>query len=118
MQIEPEVADVGTALCIDDHVVAVEGCDVAQFGMDDQPVVVEAQHSAIGHRHHEQRAIGQPSEAARLPGHLDLALDVAVEIEGLDRQVVHVAEPQGAVVPPGSFAEAETCGERLGLVHG
>jgi hypothetical protein len=64
VEVEAEVADVGAALPVDDHVVAVEGGHAGQVGVVDQPAArLEAQQLAVGHRDHEQPAVGQPAQA-------------------------------------------------------
>ena len=69
VQVEPEVADVGPAAGVDQHVVGVERGDVEQVRVQrEHPVRLQPAHGAVLHRHHEQPAVGQPAEARRLGG--------------------------------------------------
>ena len=62
-EVEAEVADVGPALAVDDHVVDVEGGDLGQVGvLDEGAVGLEPQELAVEHGHDEHPPVGQPAE--------------------------------------------------------
>ena len=67
VEVEAEVADVGAAEGVDDHVVAVERGDARQVGVLDEARRLEAQEPLVEHRDDEQPAVGQPAEAGGLP---------------------------------------------------
>ena len=63
-QVEAEVARVGAALAVDDHVVEVAGGELGDVGvLGDGAVGGAAQHAPVLHRDDEQVAVGQPAEA-------------------------------------------------------
>ena len=83
----------------------------------ERPVGLDAQHLLRLHRHHEQPAVGQPPQTARMI--VDLEDDLpftgtfAVDRDHRDAVLVEVGEPEPAVVPTGGIAEVETGEQRL-----
>ena len=77
VEIEAEVPDVGVAVTVDDHVVAVVAGDVGQVGHLDQVAVDEGEQAAVGHGHDEQGPVRAPSESRRPGRDLDDGLGLA-----------------------------------------
>ena len=96
VEVEAEVADVGAALGVDHHVVAVERGEPAQLGVGGERAVgLPPQEPAVGHGDHEQAPVGQPPQARRLPGHLDLVNTGCAHFTGTPKITVN-----GGPLPP------------------
>ena len=107
MQIEAEVAHIGPAGRIDDHVVAMKGGEGRQVRVLEQTAVrLPAQQAPVLHGHHEQAAVRQPAEPRGFVLDVHDALELAVRRQGADPAVVHVREPEAPVVPARALAEA------------
>src|SRR3546814_7281528 len=66
IMVESEVPDIGAAVAVHDHVVAVERREVPQVGVHLQPVRVQPHHLAVLHRHDQQRSEEHTSELQSL----------------------------------------------------
>mgnify|MGYP003349271073 CR=1 FL=1 len=111
VEVEPEVADVGAAGRIDDHVVAVERRERREVREGDERTVPDPQHAPVPHRDDEEVPVRVPAEARRPLGHLDDRAHRAVRIDREHPGVVHVAEDEATLVPPGSLREPEALDE-------
>jgi hypothetical protein len=112
LEVVAKVADVGAAVHIDDHVVAVERGDATQIGHDTEAGRIEPQQAAVGHRDDEQPPIGEPAEARRTSGNFDDRLAATSEIHREHAVVVHVRDPQLPVPPARAFEKSESFSER------
>ena len=76
--------------------------------MLDQPaVVLDPEHGTRLAGHHEEPTVGQPTQAGRLPGYLDLDPHVPRHPRGPNRTVVEVGVPQASFMPSRALAEVE-----------
>jgi hypothetical protein len=99
-EVEAEVADVGAAPVVDDHVVEVLGDEPRQVGvLDQRPVVLAAQDAVVTHRDDEHPPVGEEAEAGGLPGDLRHHLVAAAGLDRDDPLGVEVRDPQPALVP-------------------
>ena len=103
------VADVRGAVGAHDHVVERAPRRRRQVGLDRDLAVGLDPEEALGlHGDDQEATVGQPAQTGRL-----VVLDaddrrrIAIEGGGDHPVVVHVAEPEPTVVPPGSFTEDE-----------
>jgi hypothetical protein len=105
-EVKAEVADVGTALGIDHHVVGVAARHGGQVGVGDEPAIgFLAQYLSLAHGHHQQAPVGQPAHARRLSGHVGDLLHTALQVHAQDLVRVEVRQPQPVVVPAGTLQE-------------
>ena len=117
--VRAEVADVGAAPRVDDHVVAVPRRHRRQVGDLLQPAGRDVAHQlAVRHRDDEQRPVGRPAEAGGPVPHLDDRLGVPAGVDGHHLVAPHVGEPQLAVAPARPLAEAQAAEQLAGLVFG
>ena len=113
-QVVAEIADVGVAAPVDDHVVALARGDRAQIGEQVLlPVAVDAHDAAPSHRHDEQVIVGRPPQTTGLA--LDLG-DGARRAVGGDRE--HAAgallgEEQLAGMPPWALRKGQVPTDHL-----
>ena len=112
-----EVADVGPALLIDQHVVAMPGGEVSQECDLCEPFGVEAQQTAIDHGDDQESAFGVPAETGRSSSDLGDGFGISVEVEGDYPVPVHVGEPEPAFVPAWTFGKGETVEQGSQLRH-
>ena len=108
VEVEPEVADVGAARGVDDHVVAVEIRDAAQLGMDaDIAAGRTAQQPPLGHRHDQQRTVRHPAKPGRPIVDFEFRPYISGERHRFHRVSKKVAEPQAPLTPPRRLAEID-----------
>ena len=112
VDVEAEVADVGPAVVVDDHVVAVEGGQLGEVGDVVHAVGVESHELALDHGDELQAPVGEPAQPGDDVVALQDDLGLAVGGHGVDPAVVHVREPQPAVVPPRAFGEDQAVEQR------
>ena len=62
--VEAEIADIGAALPIDDHVVDRAGRDPGQVGVERKLAVGVGQQALAKHRQHDQPSVRQDADAA------------------------------------------------------
>jgi hypothetical protein len=107
VEIEAEVAGVGAAFRVDDHVVGKKRRHGAQIGVNRYRAVGRAlQHPALRHRDDQEGAVRRPAEARRrIIVERELDADVAGERDRLDRPRVEIAEPEPPVPPARGLAE-------------
>ena len=117
VDVEAEVTDISTALGVDRHVITMELRYPAQVGVHDESFVLKPQHSSVKHGHDEQRAVWEPSKAARLARGLDLRLDSSSEVHRLDGMVVEVGEPEPPLVPTWRLPESQPFGKHPWRSH-
>jgi len=120
MQIEAEIADIGATGRVDDHVVAMEGRNAAEIGVDAHPPVRgPAQHAATRHGDDQHRAVGHPAEARRRIVHFEFHADVSFRRHRFDGVGEKVAEPEAAVPPARTLAEIDPFAQHARvLAHG
>jgi hypothetical protein len=82
----------------------------AQVGVHEESFILKPQHNSVKHGHDEQRAVREPSKAARLARDLDLRLDSSSEVHRLDGMVVEVGEPEPPLVPTWRLPESQPFG--------
>src|SRR5471030_3461788 len=111
MAVEAEIADIGAALGVDDHVVAGTGGDRFQFRLDGELAAREAHQAPVGHAHDQHGAVGPPAEAGRTARNLDDDLGLAALVGRADLVDVEVGIPELALVPARALAEAEAVDE-------
>ena len=114
VEVEPEVADVGVAGGVDDHVVAQAAGDAGQVGVLDERPAVVAEELLVLHRHDEEPSVGQPAQTGRLVVQTGVhRASFAVRGHGVDGVLEEVAVPQRAVVPTRPFAEVDATNQLL-----
>src|SRR5471032_1686752 len=111
MAVEAEVADIGAALCVDDHVVAKTGGDRFQFRLDGELAIGEAHQALVGHAHDQHRAVGSPAKTGRTARNLDDRLGLAALVGGVNLMDVEVRVPELALMPARALAEAQAVDE-------
>jgi hypothetical protein len=117
VEIEAEAPDVGAAVGRHHHVVAVEHRESREVGDLGEVVPVEAQQSLVDHRDDQQRSVGGPAEARRLPLDPHDLLDRAARVERQHLVRVLVGEPEPSVVPAWPFRERQTVDHRAQFSH-
>ena len=78
-----------------------------------QAVVVEPQDAPVVHRDDEQPPVGQEAEPGRAFGHLGDDLRRTAGRKPQHAVVVHVGEPQRAVVPAHALGERQAVDDHL-----
>ena len=119
-QVEAEVAGVGAALGVDEHVVQRAAAVLAQVGVGgDRPVDRAAQDPVVLHRDHQQRVVRQEAEPGRLVLDLDDRGLGPVRVDRVDGVAVEIRRPPAAVVPARPLEEGPALDERaqLSLSH-
>jgi len=119
VEVETEIADVGPAARVHDHVVGVEGEHGREVRVQRETAVrLAAQQLALPNRHHEETPVGQPAEARRLVVEGQHRLVPTVSVERQHATGMHVGDPQLAVVPARILGEAQAGEQQARSAHG
>ena len=111
VEIETDVADIGAALRVHHHVVAVARVQCAQFGPRRECAVAPPVEPALVHRDHEHVAVRQPADSRGAAGNLEGLEDVSGGCEAPHETLVLVREPQGSGVPARALRKREAACE-------
>jgi len=111
-QVEAEVADVGAALCVHHHVVAMKRREAGEVGHLGQTRPVQAQQAPVDHRHDQQTTVGQPAQPRRLTRHFHHGFRHAIQSHAQHAVRVEVRKPERAVVPARRFGESDLLQEQ------
>ena len=109
VEVEAEVADVGSSLGADDEVVGPVATVLRNVGVArHRPIDRSTQHLVVRHRDDQERVVGEPAETRGLTGHLDEELLVgAVGLDREDAVTIEVREEQPSLVPARGLAEGQ-----------
>src|SRR5205823_14886138 len=104
-EVETELADEGTAVSVDHHVVEMPADVARQVRVTYQGAVgLAAQQAAVTHGDNQQAAVRQPAEPRGLPGDLGLGPDVtAVLSRRIHAAGIKIREPDPLGMPAGPF---------------
>ena len=111
-QVVTHVADICTALVVDDHVVDVGTHGTAQVRMQLQRAVLEPVHTAILHRHDQWRAVRQKAETGRSARHFSGDFRASVVLDAVHLVRPDIRHPQTIVMPARALEEDVAVDER------